>query len=145
LDRTSFGFSTSYDGEYTIDSLIRFKQNGSYKLIVYDEDDTSIDGERTFTVGSSSSSSSSSSVDGFTSSELSTVQDIYDARPSMITDLKNNYSKLRNSTTWKNRSDTFYDDMSDILDDIDEREYQDYDDFNDAWVAWYSYTINLRD
>jgi hypothetical protein len=62
----------------------------------------------------------------------------------MITELKDNYSRLDNSSTRQNRSDDFYDDMWDILDDKSNRTYDDYDEFRDGFLSWSSYTISVR-
>ena len=138
-----YDFTSSDDGDVNLTDFVRFKKNNySYKVRVYDESDASIYKEITFTVGSVSNNSST--VDGFTSTELSNVRSIYNSRNNMINELEDNYSKLRNSTTWKNRSDTFYDDMQDILDDANNKTYDTYDEFLAGWSSWYSYTINLR-
>jgi hypothetical protein len=62
----------------------------------------------------------------------------------MITDLKAQYSKLRNSTTRKNRSDTFYDDMNDILDDANNKTYDTYDEYYAGFLSRYRYTLSIR-
>ena len=90
-----YDFTSSNDGIKTFTNLIKFNRNNyDYKVRVYDENDTSIYREITYYVGSSNTSN----VDGFTSSELNTVQAIYDARDNMISDLENQSSRLRNST-----------------------------------------------
>ncbi|MEI8091700.1 MAG: hypothetical protein WCG98_05790 [bacterium] len=69
---------------------------------------------------------------------------MYDAWPNMITDLKAQYSKLRNSTTWKTRSDTFYDDTNDILDDVSSKKYDTYDTWYSAFLSRYRYTLSIK-
>jgi hypothetical protein len=75
---------------------------------------------------------------------MDTVEELYDERDDMIEKLEDTYSKLRNSSTWKTKSDIFYDDMKDVIDDEDDREFEDYDDFSDAFAEWYSYTNRIK-
>ncbi len=138
-----YTFTSSNNGQKTFSNIIQFKKNNySYKVLVYDEDDEDIEGYKIFTVGSVSSSSSD--VDGFTSSELNTVEGIYDARNDMIDKLKSRYSNLRNSSRRNTMSDDLYDEMELILDDDNDRIYDDFDEFNAAWLDRYRYTISIR-
>ncbi len=147
-----YNFDSSDNGYAQISNAIEFKNtNYDYKVRVYDENDTSIYKDIIFYVngngngnGNGNNNNNSSSVDGFTSTELSTVQSMYDAWPSMITNLKNTYSILRNSTARKNRSDTFYDAMKDILDDVSSRTYDTYDSYYAGFLSRYNYTISIR-
>lgn len=137
-------FSSSWYGEHTFYDFIQFKKNYQFKVVVEDTDDSDVNGYKTFDVGSYNGGNSYSSVDGFTTSELSTVQSMYNAWPAMITNLKAQSSKLRNSTTWKNRSDTFYDDMADIINDVSNRTYDTYDEYYAAFLSWYNYTLSIK-
>jgi len=138
-----YDFSSSNNGQKTFTNFIKFnKNNYDYKVKVYDENDTSIYNEITFKVGSSSSSSSS--VDWFTSSELRTVENIYDKRDNMISNLENSYVKLRNSTRRQNMSDDLKNAMEEIIDDDNNKTYDNFDDFNDAFIDRYKYTISIR-
>jgi hypothetical protein len=110
-ENNGYTFTSSNNGQKTFSNIIKFKKNNySYKVLVYDEDDEDIEGYKIFTVGSVSSSSSSN-VDGFTSSELNTVEGIYDARNDMIDNLKSRYTNLRNSSRRNTMSDDLYDEM----------------------------------
>lgn len=110
-------------------------------MLAYDEDDESIEGYKTFDVGTTSSSSS---VDGFTTSQLNTVQAIYDARPNMIDNLESAYSKLRSNTRRQTMSDDLYDEMELIIDDDNDRIYSDFNEFYNAFLDWYRYTVSVR-
>lgn len=138
-----YTFTSSNAGEKSFTNLIRFKKNNySYKVLVYDEDeDSDFQGEKTFTVGSTSDDSD---VDGYTASQLNTVESIYDARKSMITNLKSRYPRLRTHTTRQNKSDDLYAEMKKIIDDSSTKAYDDFDAFSDAWSEWYRYTISVR-
>ena len=135
-----YEFDSSDDGEADLTNFIEFKKSYDYKVRVYDENDSSIYKEITFYVDGSSSSS----TDWFSSNEMDTVQTMYELRPTMITQLKNQYTKLRNSTTWENMSDDFFDDMEDIIDERSSRTYDTYDDYYDGFTDWYNYTIRIR-
>ena len=95
-------------------------------------------------MGGNGSSSSSSSVDGFNSSELATVQRLYDNWPDMIVELRDNYSRLDSSSTRKSRSDTFYNNMEDVISDRSSRTFDTYDEFWSAFLSWSSYTISVK-
>ena len=139
-----YTFTSSNNGTKAFSNFIKFnKNNYSYKVVVYDEDDEDIQGYKTFTVGNTSSSSSSS-VDGFTSSQLETVQNLYDNRDEMIEALEDRYSALEDSTRRHTMSDNFKEAMKEIIDDEDNRTYEDYNDFWDGWLERYRYTVNLR-
>ena len=138
-----YSFKSSYKGVKTLSDFITFKKDYDFKVRVEDEDDSKVYGEKIFEVGGSSSSSSSK-VDGFTSKELDTVEELYDEREDMIDDLKDKYSALRNSSKRKDMSDDMYDNMKDVIDDEDDREFEDYDDFNDAVGDRYSYTDRIK-
>ena len=136
-----YDFTSSNNGIKTFTNLIKFnKNNYDYKVRVYDENDTSIYKEITYYVGSSSNSN----VDGFTSSELNTVQGIYDARDNLIGDLENQYSRLRNSTRRQTMWDELKVAMQEIIDDDTNKTYDNFDDFYAAWLDRYRYTNSIK-
>ena len=142
-------FSSSRYGSHTFSSFIKFKQNYEYKVVVLDADDSSIQGQIIFDVGSyydngNSSNNNYDSINGFSSSQMSTVQRMYDNWNSMVTTLEDNYSRLDNSTARHTRSDTFYNDMEDILNDSSNRKYDTYDEFWSGFLSWSSYTVSVR-
>ena len=137
-----YTFTSSNNGSKTFSNLIKFNRNNfSYKVVVYDEDDESIEGYTIFNVGTTSSSSD---VNGFTTSELNTVESLYDGRDNMISKLESDYSRLRNSTSRQNMSDDFKTAMEEIIDDDYNKTYDNYDDFMDGWLEWYRYTVSIR-
>ena len=113
-------------------------------MLVYDEDYEDIQGYKIFTVGNVNTSSSNSSVDGFTISELNTVESIYDARNNMINNLEKTYPRLINNSRRQNMSDDLYDEMGLVLDDDNDRMYSDFDEFYDAFLEWYRYTVSIK-
>jgi len=136
-----YDFTSSNNGIKTFTNLIKFNRNNyDYKVRVYDENDTSIYREITYYVGSSNTSN----VDGFTSSELNTVQAIYDARDNMISDLENQSSRLRNSTRRQTMWDNLKVAMQEIIDDDTNKTYDNFDDFYTAWLDRYRYTNSIK-
>jgi hypothetical protein len=138
--RYGYDFTSSNYGIKTLSNFIKFNRNNyDYKVRVYDENDTSIYNEITFYVGSNNSN-----VNGFTSSELSTVQSMYNARDDTIYELKSTYPKLNNSNTRKNMSSNLKIAMQEIINNSYNKTYDNFDDFYDAFLDWYRYTINIR-
>jgi hypothetical protein len=139
-----YTFTSSNAGQKTLTDLIRFKRNNySYKVLVYDEADENIEGYKTFEVGTTSNSSSSS-VNGFSSSQLNTVQNIYNSRDDMVNNLENNYSKLRSNSRRKTMSDDLKIAMKEIIDDKSNKRYDNFADFYAAFLDRYRYTISVR-
>ncbi len=137
-----YTFTSSNNGQKTFTDIIRFKKNDySYKVLVYDEDEESVEGYKIFDVGGTSNSSN---VDGFSSSELATVENIYDAWDEMISNLESTYSALRTNTRRQNMVDDLKTAMEEIIDDDSNKTYDNFDDFYNAWLDRYRYTISVR-
>lgn len=139
-----YTFTAGNAGTKTFTNLIKFKRNNySYKVLVYDEDaDGDFKGEKIFTVGTTNNDDSD--VDGFTTSELNTVESIYDSRNSMISSLKSMYPRLKTNTTRQNKSDDLYEEMENILEDKSTKQYDDFDAFSEGRAERYRYTISVR-
>ena len=136
-----YDFPSANKGVKTFINFIKFKKNNyDYKVRVYDENDSSIYKEISFTVGNTSATY----VDGFTSSQLATVNNIYDARDAMILKLKNLYGQLRNNISRLHMSDDLKTAMKEIIDDDSEKTYDNFTDFNTAFLSWYTFTVANR-
>jgi len=107
--------------------------------VVEDASDSSANGYVTFDLRNQSSN-----TDGFSTSELDKVNTVYKARNKMITDLKSSYSRLRTNSTWIDKSDTFYDNMKDVIDNVSSKEFSNYGEYLDAFKSRYNYTIDNR-
>lgn len=137
-----YDFLSANYGSANLTSFIKFNRNNyNYKVRVYDENDTSIYKEITFTV---SSSNSNWSINGFTSSEMITVSGIYNGRNTMINNLKSKYSRLRNNTTRINRSNDFKAATKEIIDNASIKVYDNFGEFYTAFLDWYDYTVSIR-
>lgn len=139
-----YTFTSSNAGQKTFTDLIRFKRtNYSYKVLAYDEADENIVGEKIFTVGTVSNTNTSS-VDGFTSSQLNTVQSLYSARNTMISNMENTYPLLRSNTRRQTMSDDLKSAMQEIIDNDNNKTYNNFTDFYAAFLDRYRYTISVR-
>lgn len=137
-----YTFTSSNNGTKTFSNIIKFKRNNySYKVVVYDEDDE-FEGYKVFTIGSISGGDSD--VDGFTASQLRTVESILEARPNVIDRMESQYSRLRNSSRRQNMSDDLEQDMEDIVDDKSSRTYEDFAAFYEGFLERYRYTVSIR-
>lgn len=57
LSRTSYTFTSSDDGEHTFSNLVTFTDDSyDYRLVVYDDDDSDIEGTKTFNLNGGSTS-----------------------------------------------------------------------------------------
>lgn len=123
----------------TVENIFKFAKKWYYKIIAEDEDwyTTNLD----FNVDYSNTSP----LNWFTQKEYDMIVRIHNVRPTLIRKLKNEYPKIKNSSTWKNMSDELYDNMWDVIDKKSNRVFKDYDDFDRAFRRWFSYTQDLMD
>ena len=59
----------------------------------------------------------------------------------MVAQMQRQYPALKKDTYWARMSETFYDDMKDVINNKKSRNFDDYDDFKSAFDDWYKYTI----
>ena len=155
LDRSTYTFSTSDNWVKTFSSLVRFRTNWEFRLKFTEDNDSSVYGTKTINVGGYSSSSSyyyddyyynrsSSYYGNFTDSELKKIRAIYDIWDNVISSLERDYPNLRNSSSWRSRSDTFKRDMKDILTDSRSSSFRNWSDFYEWFMDWLSYTTRTR-
>jgi hypothetical protein len=55
--------------------------------------------------------------------------------------MQRKYPKLKRDNYWIRLSNTFYDDMKDVINNERYRNFSDYDEFEDAFDDWYYYTM----
>lgn len=132
----------SDDDEVTLRNLVKFKKKGYYRIYVRDTyGNESYIQFSVWVSDDDSDSGSSSKVDGFSSSELNKVKDVYKSWNSMIAQMKRQYISLRRDTYWIRLSDRFYEDMSDVINNKKSRDMDDYEDFIEEFNDWYKYTM----
>ena len=140
-----YRMTSSDDGEVTLKNLVKFRKEGYYRISVID-----IDGNESyleFSVGDvdeSSSSSSKNSISWFSSKELAKVKSVYNKWDTMISQMKKEYPSLKKDTYWTKLSDTFYNNMKDVVNNKKSRNFEDYDDYVKAFNSRYKYTTQNR-
>ena len=156
MDRTTYTFSTSDNWVKTFSSLVRFRTNWEFRLKFTEDNDSSVYWTRTINVWGYSSSSyyyddyyydnyrSSSYYGDFTDSELKKIRAIYDIWDNVISSLERDYPNLRNSSSWRSRSDTFKRDMKNVLTDSRSWAFRNWSDFYEGFMDWLSYTTRTR-
>ena len=145
---SSYGSSfSSYDnGIANLNNFIEFKNSSyDYKVRVYDSNNSSIYKEIIFYVnGNNNNNNNNSNINGFTSSELTTVEGIYNGRDDMMSSLKSTYSRLNNNAGRQTMSNNLKTAMQEIIDNDSNKAYDNFADFYTAFLDWYRYTISIR-
>ena len=141
INRSSYTFDSNNNWEVTLSDVIKFTNNNyDYKIRVYDYNNNSLYGEKMFYFVDDEGDNNYS--DWFSTYEISKIQKVYNVRNTVINNLKNKYSSLRNSSTRKNLSDDFYQNMEYVLESNSNWEFDNYDDFLNWFMERYSYTID---
>ena len=125
--------------EKTVENIFKFAKKGYYRIIAEDEEwnSTYLD----FNV----SNPSTSPLNWFTQKEFEMVESTYNTRPTLISNLRSQYPRLRNNSTWRNLSDELYENMEDVVYKRSNRVFKDYDDFDRAFRYWVSKTQEYMD
>jgi len=120
--------------EKTVENIFKFAKKGYYRITAEDEEwnSTYID----FNV----SNPSSSPLNWFTQKEFEMVESTYNTWPTLISNLRSQYPRLRNNSSWRNLSDELYENMEDVVYKRSNRVFKDYDDFDRAFRYWLSKT-----
>jgi len=135
LDDNTPNFSNGSASTY-----IKFKKEYDYRITVTDLDDSSVYTQKTiYTDGSSSSSS-----DGFTSSQISTIKNLYNTWDSYTSSIESSSSRLRNNTTRQNMTDDLKAEMKKIINDDSSKLYDNYDEFETGFNKRYQYTTQNK-
>jgi hypothetical protein len=139
----SNGYTFNYgnNGNVNLTDAIRFKRNNYYKVEIVDQSNSSIIGYKLFEVGGSSYDGN---LDWFSSTELTTIRNLYNSRDQLIESYKSNYSRLRSSTTWINLSNDLKLEMWRILNNSSLKQYDNYEEFMEALEYRYSYTLSIK-
>ena len=135
IDDNTPNFSNGVASTY-----ITFKKDYDYRITVTDNDDSSVYTQKTIYTDDSSSSSS----DGFTSSEISTVKNLYNTWDSYISSMESDSYRLRNNSTRQNMSDDLKAEMKKIINDSSDKLYDNMDEFQTGFNKRYQYTIQNK-
>lgn len=131
--------TASDDGEKTIWNIFKFAQKWYYRIYAEDDDNEYSQTYIEFSVWNPESSP----LEWFTQKEYETVVQIYNVWPSLLSNLKNKYPRLKTNSTWQTRSNTLKNNMKDVIDKKTNRTFQDYEDFYEALTSWLVYTQRL--
>ena len=112
-------------------------QKGYYRIYITDEynNSTYLDFDVWYT--------NYSPLDWFTQKEFDMIERIYNVWPTLISNLRSQYPRLRNNSSRRDLSDELYYNMWDVVNKRSNREFQDYDDFDRAFRYWFSRTQDL--
>ena len=136
-----YKMKSSDKGEITLNNLVKFKKDWYYRVYVKDTDGN--ESYIQFSVwNASSDDDDKSDVDGFTSTQLTKVKDVYKEWNSMVAQMQRKYPALKKDNFWLKMSESFYNSMKDVIDNKKSRNFDDYDDFEKAFGDWYNYTIS---
>jgi len=137
-----YTFYSTQNGYVSIsNAIIFYKHNHRYKIVVYDKNTNSIQGEKIFNV---QLSNTPSNIAGFTLAQIETIQAIYNQRDSSIQNLKNTYPNLRTHTRWTTVTNTFKQNMKDVLDKKSTRTFKTYATFHNAYLSRQRYTDSVK-
>ncbi len=143
LDNTTIDINDNNYGKIKTNNIIKFKNDGNYRIKVYDKNDSTTYGYIVFQIGTSYEDSTSN-IDWFTNKELNQIQAIYTIWPNVIKQLSADYYKLRHSEIRLEQTTQFYDNMAEVINDKSYRTFDNYDDFFDAFLDRYTLTISTR-
>lgn len=127
------------DGKVTLNSLVKFRKDGYYRIYVKDTEWN--ESYLQFSVGDVDDRDSNWKTDWFSSSELAKLKEIYKSWPSMVSEMQRKYPSLKKNNYWITLSENFYKDMKDVIDEKKARNFDDYSDFSKAYSDWYKYTM----
>ena len=136
--RGYYKMTSSDRGNVTLNSLVKFRKNGYYRIYVEDTDGN--ESYIQFNVGWIDDDDESD-VDGFSSTEFDKVKKIYKEWNSMIAQMQREYPVLKRNNSWIRLSDNFYDDMKDVINNKKSRDFDDFDDFQEAFDERYNYSM----
>ena len=115
---SDYDISSSYVNFYRSDygrkyltNFIRFRNNGQYKVIFTDRSDSSITDSIELSVGGSYYDNTwrqNNNNYNYTNAEYDKLRAVYNIWQGVISTLKRDYPRLRNSSFWQSESDRFY-------------------------------------
>ena len=138
-DNGYYKMTSSDRGEITLNSLVKFRKNGYYRIYVEDTDRN--ESYIQFSVGTAGNNDDESDVSGFSKTQLEKVKSTYKEWNSMIAQMQRENPSLKKDSYWIKLSDNFYDDLKDVINNKKNRDFDDYDDFQKAFDDWYKYTM----
>lgn len=145
LDTSSYQFDRFDRGEIELNNFAEFKREGEYRVTVYQSDNRDITKSITFLVDDRyDNDDDESDISWFSRSEINDIEDMYDARPQILSVLEDRYRRIRSSSSRERQSDEMYSNMYDLLyRSHGTRERDDYNDFRRDLINRANLTNNL--
>ena len=151
---SDYDISSSYVNFYRSDygrkyltNFIRFRNNGQYKVIFTDRSDSSITDSIELSVGGSYYDNTWRQNDtnyNYTNAEYDKLRAVYNIWQGVISTLKRDYPRLRNSSFWQSESDRFYNNMRAVINGERNPTFDSWNRFYQGFMDWFSLTLRTR-
>ena len=151
---SDYDISSSYVNFYRSDygrkyltNFIRFRNNGQYKVIFTDRSDSSITDSIELSVGGSYYDNTwrqNNNNYNYTNAEYDKLRAVYNIWQGVISTLKRDYPRLRNSSFWQSESDRFYNNMRVVINGERNPTFDSWNRFYQWFMDWFSLTLRTR-
>ena len=151
---SDYDISSSYVNFYRSDygrkyltNFIRFRNNGQYKVIFTDRSDSSITDSIELSVGGSYYDNTwrqNNNNYNYTNAEYDKLRAVYNIWNGVISSLKRDYPRLRNSSFWQSESDRFYNNMRAVINGERNPTFDSWNRFYQGFMDWFSLTLRTR-
>ena len=151
---SDYDISSSYVNFYRSDygrkyltNFIRFRNNGQYKVIFTDRSDSSITDGIELSVGGSYYDNTwrqNNNNYNYTNAEYDKLRAVYNIWQGVISTLKRDYPRLRNSSFWQSESDRFYNNMRAVINGERNPAFDSWNRFYQGFMDWFSLTLRTR-
>ena len=151
---SDYEISSSYVNFYRSDygrkyltNFIRFRNNGQYKVIFTDRSDSSITDSIELSVGGSYYDNTwrqNNNNYNYTNAEYDKLRAVYNIWQGVISTLKRDYPRLRNSSFWQSESDRFYNNMRAVINGERNPTFDSWNRFYQGFMDWFSLTLRTR-
>jgi len=151
---SDYDISSSYVNFYRSDygrkyltNFIRFRNNGQYKVIFTDRSDSSITDSIELSVGGSYYDNTwrqNNNNYNYTNAEYDKLRAVYNIWQGVISTLKRDYPRLRNSSFWQSESDRFYNNMRAVINGERNPAFDSWNRFYQGFMDWFSLTLRTR-
>ena len=151
---SDYDISSSYVNFYRSDygrkyltNFIRFRNNGQYKVIFTDRSDSSITDSIELSVGGSYYDNTwrqNNNHYNYTNAEYDKLRAVYNIWQGVISTLKRDYPRLRNSSFWQSESDRFYNNMRAVINGERNPTFDSWNRFYQGFMDWFSLTLRTR-
>ena len=139
-------YRSDYGRKY-LTNFIRFRNNGQYKVIFTDRSDSSITDSIELSVGGSYYDNTwrqNNNNYNYTNAEYDKLRAVYNIWQGVISTLKRDYPRLRNSSFWQSESDRFYNNMRAVINGERNPTFDSWNRFYQGFMDWFSLSLRTR-